>query len=128
MSFKQSEALKALMLNPNAIPTPGMRAGSPRLSGRNNSGSSARSGSKKKKLQQAATIHIGRLDPERDAEENMGNMMTSADKRRNFSSENRKAATETFHIIEPQVRENRWDYYQGENAEQLEEEHKRDEA
>ena len=122
------------MTNPNAIPTRGGRAGSPRS---NKSATSARKSPRggaaddsdsprnpgtrsksSKKLEQSATVNvnvggngfirIGALEP---GEESKGKASgsTAKDKRRNYSSEARRPATETFHIIEGLKTEKRWE-------------------
>ena len=51
--------------------------------------------------------------------------LSASAKRKNFES--RPAATECFKIVEPLIKEKRWEIYQGPEAELLEEEHKRTE-
>ena len=53
---------------------------------------------------------------------------SASDRRKSFTSGQNRAATETFHIIEPLVEEKRFDIYHGENEQRIEEEHKRDEV
>ena len=130
-------ALKALMRNANAMPDLGLSAVTAYKASAGGSRSRSRSRSaSKKRLKKAkseamgalAAVEVDLLDDSAEIDEQdlpSGDGQASAsDRRKQFGLH--KAATETFHIIEPLVRETRWDIYHGENEEQLEEDHKRE--